>query len=197
MLDSFNDLLLGRYNMTKDLFIERINRLDFRRSEAMMRGEAFHTLTESAAFAKDYYVKKKGIYQLPFYAFNADVVDEMIELRSGGIQEQYCEGVIETKYGLVTLYGKIDTKHPLLDIDVKTSAQYYDLKFFDAWQWRVYMYCTKAPEFLYAITDFVNIYYEHYTVYNSLEDDLRTHVQLLQEFIVDNREKIIDKKLFT
>jgi len=200
LLDAFDNYLTGKYNETEERLLDKINKkAEYQQTEAMHMGTAFHDLTrtgpENCQIVRD---KKIGYcYRFHFWDFKKDVVDEVSDLRKGLFHEQYVSRDIETKHGIVRLYGYVDDIGNGIIQDVKTTKQYRGgISYYDAWQWKVYLYCANSYVFNYIITDYTNVYSEQYHNGPHIKEVLKSHVNRYCEFINDNKEKI-DLKLVT
>lgn len=123
------------------------------------------------------------------------------------ISQKRTEGVLETKYGKVLLFGYIDELLEDRVIDIKTLKAYVFDKFKDSYQHLVYLYCLheegiEVDKFDYDIylmnelgevtCSFIETYY-----YDKSNDEvLRQHCEKFIEFLEENKELITDKKIF-
>lgn len=191
--------------------IDRINRVPFE-SEAADRGTAFNevidciienristtmeikSFKESGVIAVHY---KQHVFNFPF-----DICVEVAKYLKDALTQQFTDGIIETKYGPVRLYGYIDQLLPFKIVDIKTTSKYSAFKYQNNWQHKVYPFCLKQngvdiDEFEYVITDFKNTWSEHYRFIPEKDVvELTSHVERFIEFLELNREKITDMKIF-
>lgn len=144
----------------------------------------------------------KATYNNRTFQFPITLCKEFSNHFSGAITQQYCEGVLSTKYGNVMLYGYIDELMPFFVADIKTTSKYNAFKFKDNWQHIVYPYCLKCMDihidtFEYRVTDFKNTWSEVYN-FNPLTDvpKLINHCEAFIEFLEQNRELITNAKIF-
>ena len=203
----------------KDL-IDKINRVPFD-SEAADKGTAFneiidclieHRNTDKMTVSKVYNDDKKitalsAKYNNRQFVYPIDLCKDLADYFKGAITQYFTEATINTKYGIVKLYGYLDELMPTCIHDIKTTSRYEAYKFRDHWQHIVYPFCLRqegndVSRFEY---DFVkwgkDMTYEFYTeVYNYNEDvdkpRLISHCEGLIEFLEANKEFITDKKIF-
>lgn len=195
LLDAFDNYLTGKYNETEERLLDKINKkAQYQETEAMHMGTAFHHITRIGAgncqVIRD---KKSGdqCYRFEFWDFKKGVVDEVVDLRKGLFHEQYVSRYIETNCSPVLLYGYVDDIGNRIIQDVKTTKQYRGgISYYDAWQWKVYLYCANSDVFNYIITDYTNVYPEQYHNSPYIKEALKSHVNRYCEFINDNKEKI-------
>lgn len=190
ILDCFSNVLTGKYNKTESDLIQMINKTSaFKQTEAMMKGVAFHSLTDGSIVPYRY-DSKREIISVEWFEFDAIITNKIIEERRGFFHEQWLSREIETRYGSVLIYGKCDDVGFNKMKDLKTCSQYYKECFSDSNQWRMYLYAGKSNSLTYLITDFTCIYYEEYFNYCDLEIVLRSRIEKYCEFLNDNIEKI-------
>lgn len=194
--------------------INSINRVPiaWEDTEAMDRGTAFNEvvdcLIENRKSDKMEIVSNKETgtisanYNKRTFEFPIALCKEFANHFSGALTQQYCEGVLSTKYGNVMLYGYIDALMPFFVADIKTTSKYNAFKFKDNWQHIVYPYCLKCMDihidtFEYRVTDFKNTWSEVYN-FNPLTDvpKLINHCEAFIEFLEQNRELITNAKIF-
>lgn len=194
--------------------INSINRVPiaWEDTEAMDRGTAFgevvDCLIENRKSDKMEIVSNKetGTISVNFnqrtFEFPIALCKEFANHFSGALTQQYCEGVLSTKYGNVMLYGYIDELMPFFVADIKTTSKYNAFKYKDGWQHIVYPYCLKCMDihidtFEYRITDFKSVWSEVYN-FNPLTDvpKLINHCEAFVEFLEQNKELITNAKIF-
>lgn len=142
------------------------------------------------------------------FVFSLSTCRKIAKSYEGAIPQVLTKALLETKYGLVELYGYIDELMPTSIVDIKVKGKYKAFSFKNNWQHRVYPYClqsegTDLSEFVYDIyvLDENNQLREgHKEVYAySAERDipaLTAHCEGLIELIEANRHLITDKKIF-
>lgn len=191
--------------------IDRINRVPFE-SEAADKGTAFNEVIdciienrnsdkmEIKSFPETGEIAVK--YKQHLFKFNLNICVEISKYLSGALTQQFTDGYIETKYGLVRLYGYIDQLLPFLITDLKTTSKYSAFKYKNNWQHKVYPFTliqngVNIPEFEYVVTDFKSIWKEHY-LFNPEKDIplLVNHCERFIEFLELHRDKITDTKIF-
>lgn len=194
--------------------INSINRVPiaWEDTEAIDRGTAFNEvvdcLIENRKSDKMDIVsyKETGIISVNFnkriFEFPIALCKEFANYFKGAITQQYCEGVLSTKYGNVMLYGYIDELMPFFMADIKTTSRYNAFKFKDNWQHIVYPYCLKCMDihidtFEYRVTDFKSVWSEVYN-FNPITDvpKLINHCEAFIEFLEQNKDLITDTKIF-
>jgi hypothetical protein len=185
LLDKFDDYLKGRWNTDERAMLDTVNRVPRQVGEAAQKGTAFHELT----------IEQDGYFK-GWWNFPEKLTDEIRAIRRGAMHEVYVSRPITVRGRQIELYGYLDDYLPNLVRDLKTGNSYYQLKFADAFQWRVYLYITKAQTFEYPITDFSTLYYEQYHQYPELEQDLIAHLEKLVDWLDWNRPHITDLKIF-
>jgi len=203
--------------------IDRINRVPFD-SEAADQGTAFNEIVdciilksksdrmEVESIKQDsMIVAFKATFNEREYIFPAELCFEFANYYKGAIPQVRVESTIETKYGVVLLYGYIDELMPLAVCDLKTTKSYTVGDFKNHWQHIVYPYCLNQNgnsvfDFEYNIAVINRLksgavnYTTHteYYAFNPVTDTQRLtkHVEGLIEFLEANRELITDKKIF-
>lgn len=192
--------------------IDRINRVPFD-SEAADKGTAFNEVidciidnvkSEKMEIEKSTYRGKsviKATYNERTFNFDTELCKQFASLLQGSLTQQYTEGVLQTKYGDVLVYGYIDQIMPFKVVDTKTTGKYSVFKFRNNWQHKVYPYCLKQNgvdinEFEYLVTDFRNIYTETYTFTQKDVQALVLHCEQFIEFIEAHKHLITDEKIF-
>lgn len=193
--------------------LNMINRVPFE-SEAADRGTAFNELIDLSIENRKQFnqllsepgdviytlTKKDG--RTATFTFPRSIVEEFAEYFRGSIPQVFCRGVLETKYGVVELYGYSDEIRLDMVYDIKTTSQYNFPKYHAGWQKHVYPFCLTQRGinicgFEYTITDFRNSYQEYYPFnYSQSMQELRLHCERLIEYLEAKRNLITDKKIF-
>lgn len=203
LLDSF------QYYLSKvdddsafDDFIDRLNRKPFV-SDAATKGTAFNDFIDklNAGMINDLRPDGKGNFLYEYregdivntYSFKEKVVNAISNRVKGYLPQVFVSAPLETKYGLVELYGYADELRFDRCIDIKTTGRYEFPKYLHGWQSKVYPYCfneigVKVNVFEYLITDFSNVYIEEY-VWNPERDiaEIRLFCERLIDFIETHR----------
>lgn len=125
----------------------------------------------------------------------------MADIYRGSLAQQYVEGDIMTRYGLVRLYGFADGLFQTTIRDIKTTKRYTAQKYRNSWQKVVYPYCVRqmggvVHAFVFDATDFNNVYSE---VYTGRQIDIAERIGELEDFIEyieGKRDVITQAKLF-
>ncbi|MDR1630304.1 MAG: hypothetical protein LBS36_08875 [Oscillospiraceae bacterium] len=218
LLDKFSAYLnpgkLLDYGKTEDEIerelLDAINRVPHE-SEAAEKGTAFNNLVDAAINAKNYedipmvdglvhHTSKQGNKYA--FQFPVPLVMDFAEYFKGAASQVFCEGTIETRYGLVGLYGYADEIKGATVYDIKTTGNYEFPKYLHSWQRHVYPYCLRQQGvgveiFEFTVTDFKNTYKEVYT-YEPEKTfiALRSICTQFIEYIEARRNVITDKKIF-
>ena len=191
--------------------IDSINRVPFE-SEAADKGTAFNEVidciiekrtSEKMSLISE---KEKGIIKCVYknytFEFPYDICIDIAKYFSGAVTQYRVDGILETKYGSVNLYGYIDELMPFFTADIKTTSKYHAFKFRNNWQHKIYPYCLiqngiNIPEFQYVVTDFKTIWTEDY-IFNAEKDtlELTQHCEAFIEFLENNKSQITDTKIF-
>lgn len=197
--------------------IDRINRVPFD-SEAADRGTCFNEvidciITKSVSEKVQMKSDKESNtitahYNNRVFVFPLNQCLNIARGYQGAVPQVLTKGHLETKYGIVELYGYIDELMPLQIVDIKTTARYQAFKFRDHWQHRVYPYClsqegVNIPDFtydVYVMNNSNSITESHQEFYSFVPErdipSLISHCEGLIEFIELNRQLITDKKIF-
>jgi len=194
--------------------IDSINRVPmaWEDSEAADKGTAFNEcvdcIIENRKSDKMQIISDKegGIIEATYnkrtFHFPIQLCKEFAAYFKGAITQQYCEGVLSTKYGNVMLYGYIDELMPFFVADIKTTSKYSAFKFRNNWQHHTYLYCLNTSgilinEFEYRVTDFKSTWSETYVLNPETDTPaLIEHCERLIEFLEHNKSLITNKKIF-
>lgn len=195
--------------MTEEELLARINRTGGTSPEAM-RGTAFNEVIDrmAAGYIPELYVDgARGDehylynYERERYAFPRGVCDRMAALYRGSLTQQFVQGDIECRHGVVRLYGYADGVFPRSVRDIKTTKRYAAQKYRNSWQKVVYPYCVRqmggtVDEFVFDVTDFDRVYTE---VYTGRQIDISGRIGEIDDFIdylERRRDLITQPKLF-
>ena len=195
--------------------IDKINRVPFD-SEAADKGTAFNEVVDCILLNKksdkmeltssDNSITAK--YNNRTFVFDKSICKEFAEYYKDAIPQVYVYGNIQTKYGIVNVYGYLDELMPLKVHDIKTTTKYEAFKFQNNFQHIVYPYCLcqmgndiKDFEYNILVWDKTGltgaIITESYTYVPERDDErLRLHCELFIEFIEANKDLITDLKIF-
>lgn len=148
------------------------------------------------------------------FKFDANMTHEVAEMFNGAVCQYLCKGYLETRYGIVELYGYADEILRNKVYDIKTTSSYSFGKFERAWQKEVYPWCLTSCdeieilEFEYTVIQLTKpssrnpiiggkIYKEVYTYdHEATEKRLRAFVERFIEWLEDHRQAITDAKIF-
>jgi len=191
--------------------IDKINRVPFE-SEAADKGTAFNEvidcLIENRKSDKMILTSdvNQGIIQADYnkrlFIFPITLCKEFANYFKGALTQVMTEAILPTCFGDVLLYGYIDELMPTSVHDIKSTGQYSAFKFKNHWQHLVYPYClmrngNNVRLFEYNITDFKSTYTESYTFVPERDIPILTaHCEDFIRFLIDNKDRITDKKIF-
>lgn len=199
--------------------LDTINRVPFDSADAD-RGTAFNEivdcLIENRKSEKmEIYSKQDqgiiiAIYKNQEFYFPISLCTEFRDYFKGASTQIFVDGLLNTRLGLVRLYGYIDELMPISVHDIKMTKRYGVGKFKHHWQHIVYPFClnqqgNQVQDFEYNVAH-INIkksgfdfttHTEHYA-YNPERDvpKLIGHTEGLIEFIERHMDWITDKKIF-
>ncbi len=153
--------------------IDQINRCPKEPNEAADKGTAFNEIVDclienrkSSREDISIHSEKIGESQTAIIAdmngfrfvYDTKFCKEAARYFTGALTQYFCQATIETKYGVVELYGYIDEWLPNKICDIKTTSNYTFGKFENKWQRYVYPYCciesgatTEVDEFEYTV----------------------------------------------
>ncbi len=153
--------------------------------------------------------KQKGIikatYKENIFEFPISVCQEFAKYFTGAVSQVFCEATMQTRYGLVNLYGYIDELMPYAIHDIKTTSKYKAGKYRKGWQRFVYPYCLEQQgnkidffEFDVLNTETFESYKEVYKCLESDKSELQNFIEQFIEFLEFEKHKgtITDKKIF-
>lgn len=199
LLDGFTYFLKSESDNAYQEFINRLNRVPFI-SEAANKGTAFNEVVDFL-IPNNFINQSEKVYYKGF-DFKNSIVSEFTSRLKGATPQFKCTGYLETSKGVVELYGYVDEILKDKVVDIKTTGNYTFPHYLSNFQHIVYPYCLNQEgiminHFTYMITDFNNYYEEDY-IYDESKDlpRLIEHVELLIEFMENNKHMITDKKLF-
>lgn len=208
LLDAYTAYKTADY-MTEEELLARINRAGTP-SAAALRGTAFNNIVDRLSAGAPVGIVVDGatgeeVYTVTdttgTYTFPVDICDRMAALYSEAMPQQFVEGDLMTRHGLVRLYGIVDGLFPRSVRDIKTTERYKAQKYRHSWQKLVYPYCVRqmggtVDEFVFDATDFKSVYTE---VYTGPQIDIAEHVGELEDFIeyIEGKRAVItSRKLF-
>lgn len=213
IIDSFSWYKKNESHDALQQFIDRVNRVKQPYSEAADKGTKFNEVIDSLLTGKlpnGVYLstdKSNYIYpangEAPEFKFNANICHEFAYELKSSMTQVLVDGILNTQYGSVQLYGYADNVIMDTVVDIKTIYKAYEFpKFLHNWQHIVYPYCLRQQgisieRFSYLITDFNVVNNEDYE-YNEEKDLPRLIVQVesMIEFLESQRELITDLKIF-
>lgn len=183
--------------------INKVNRVPFS-SELADKGTAFNDLVDKVAHFQNIEIEATETEMIySGFSFKKSIVEEIASEVKGAIPQVYCKGYLQTRYGLVELYGYIDELMPFPTIvDIKCTGNYDYGKFTKNWQHVVYPFCLYQQtntlyQFTYLITDYQRTFSEDYH-FNPEKDTIRltNFVEEFIEFLIKHKDLITDQKVF-
>lgn len=180
-------------SMTQEELLSRLNREGGSTPE-MLRGTAFNEVVDLLAEGHCPPVVRneqtgRNEYQYNYervmYQFDVEVCNKIASQYEQALRQQYLEADLQTRYGVVRLYGYADGVFMSSIRDIKTTGHYHAQKYLNSWQKCVYTYCARqmgcvVDEFGFDVTDFKSVWTE---VYTGEQIDLMNRVGELEEFI--------------
>lgn len=234
----YPDCEIGDYKLTPDEMylkieselIDSINRCPRVPNEAADKGTAFNEVVDCLIEKRKSNREDCKIYstfndagikviraEINGFVFDYDVdlCRKVADMLRGSLTQFLAESTIETKYGIVGIYGYMDEWVGNQIIDIKTTNRYEFGKYGKKWQRHAYPYCainsgltTEVESFVYLVIEWAyqyrgcpltakNITPETYT-YNHGESTilLRDHIENFIEWLESRREFITDKRIF-
>jgi hypothetical protein len=210
------------YNLAKQELIDKINRVPFAPSEAASKGTALNAIIDGFVTGKrSEEVEMKGDIKMDTitacvdgftFSFSYSFCQEVANYFKGCLCQVLVEAPIETKYGVVLLYGYPDYIRENKVFDLKTTGRYEFGKYKEYSQRYVYPYCLIESGGCTGIENFEFTAYKMGTrkgliygtqypeVYKYNHDEaktlLRQKLERFIEFLEDNRNLITDRKIF-
>lgn len=140
------------------------------------------------------------------FDFNTEDCKTIAKALKGAVCQNYQEGFLQTKYGVVKIYGYSDFLLPFRVVDLKTTGKYSAFKFRNNWQHIVYPFLLHfngnfISDFTYLVYKWTKtggeIFEEEYTYDETIDlPKLVNIVEQFIEFLEANRDKITDEKIF-
>lgn len=204
---SNSDRDTGEYKRTADeiaaereqALLDAINRVEREPSEAADRGSCLNEIVDCIMLneksTRDDVVVKSSVYvhddeteqpcinaKMHDFSFDFDIAfcKSIAEYFKGSVPQHYCSATIDTKYGVVELYGYAD--YVTADgrvCDMKTTSNYTFGKFANGWQKHLYPYCLIESGEMSDVSMF------EYTVYqlkSTVADPIIKGVQYREEY---------------
>lgn len=219
------------YQLAKQQLLDMINRVDGEPSEAADKGTALNEIVDciiekrkpSQGISVERYYPTTGGAATAFsaaidgFVFNFDInmCKQIANYFNGSVCQAFTSAPLETKYGVVELYGYPDYIRENKVYDLKTTKQYQFGKYEKKWQKHVYPYCliksgkcVEVKEFEYTCVKLSGgtsrmpiitgqMYPEVYTFdFEMSEQMLVQHCERFIEFLEQNKDLITDKKIF-
>lgn len=222
LVDSFIYYMNSEY-MDKQEMIDRINRVERPKSDAMLKGSALNDLMDfivAGGTPEQTTVKVRGVPTDMYvwrtegeagefgrvYQFKKRVCDELLEhINPWGTSatadtQVYCKGIIETKHGPVEIYGYVDYLQRDRLIDLKTTSKYTFPKYNNGFQHLAYPFCMNQQGndiscFQYLVTDTNHVYLETYHWNDQMAQQMLDPLNGLLDFISTFRDEITDPKV--
>ena len=212
--------------------IDKINRVPYEPSEAVSKGTAFNDIVDTLLHGKCCGRTKLGriVNQEDFktvigvsaeidgFGFNFDykLCKDAAEYFKGSVSQVLVEANIETKYGVVNLYGFIDELREDTVYDIKTTSRYEFGKYSKYWQRYVYPYCLIESGMMKSVKQFeftcyqmknptkyspmiTAVQYPETYTYNHQDSKkaIREVLERFYEFLDEHKHLITDEKIFT
>ncbi len=193
LLDSFQYMLTGKFGTTEQEIIDQLNRVERDKTEAMLKGIAFHALTSGVA---ETLKPVNGFYEFEFWKFPAGPVEEISEARKGGLHEKFVGTYIDTPRGEIRLYGIADTLLQGDILDVKCTGRYQGPRYNNSWQMKTYLKITGSRQIKFLITDYDFVYGEQYEWQPAWDEQLMDHIVRVIDFIEARADLIHHKKVY-
>lgn len=181
-----------RYACSEQDLIDKLNKVPFPKSEAMMKGIAFENC-----------LRKPGVYADGQFEFDPAVVDACYKHTEGGIWQTWVDLQIFTYDYEFTIGGYTDVIRRNVLKDVKTTKQYSFPAFDESYQHKVYLLGAEQTgaqidQFDYVVCDFKEVYVETYFFdSNAYKASVLAIMRDVAEFIRLRRHLITNPKLFT
>lgn len=200
-------------------FIDGINRVDGVPSEAASRGTAFNELVDAfvewrapkmqTTTNKDEQGRALSVTaELDGFTFTfpLDLLKDYGKRYDKAVCQYLTKGTMQTKHGIVQLYGYIDELLPDKIVDIKTTSRYEFPKFANNAQHLVYPYCLRKEGMQLDIFDYdvvvfskygaIEQYTERYIWNDGNERVLRERVEDLCDWLIQNATLIQNPSIF-
>jgi hypothetical protein len=218
LIDSFNYFLSSEHMSLQEM-IDRINRVPTPFPDAARKGTALNDMIdamlagevitpknvlirgqEKRVYNWQHNYEEMGVERSEPYAFDCEVVDELLENLAGASCQVYTQGTIRTSHGNVRLYGYLDYVVRDKAIDLKSTSRYSWPKFQNNFQHRCYLYTLRnegieVEQFQYLVTDFREVYKEDYFWNGDLERSILPFLERFLEFVDQHIDQIRDEKV--
>ena len=214
----FNEILdciiLNKKSGRDDVFIETVKGFDIKQEEGAVDDVGTPIYYDYGFKHFDIPCIHANMNETDFY-FDVNFCKQAASHFDGSLCQVFTKAPIETKYGMVELYGYADYLRELTVFDAKTSRQYQFGKYEKKWQKHVYPYCfvtsgqcTEIREFEYTCFKLNGgslnqpvisgqMFPEVYTFdYERSKEMLRKICERFIEFLIENKEEITDSKIF-
>lgn len=203
--------------------IDTINRVPHEPWEAADKGTAFNEIIDMLIANRDCGIEgmsvdeEKDNYRVAYngfeWLFDGKFCRDFAQKLYDSASQVFTSATIETRYGLVELYGYIDEWQRDQVIDIKTTGSYDFLKFERKWQRHVYPYCltqngTVIAGFEYRVVKWKGgtktqpafsgeVIPEYYTYdHDQSTEEIREMVEHFLSWLELNHDKITDTKIF-
>lgn len=171
--------------------IDKINRVPFEMPEFVKRGMAFEDCVNLR-------ISGQKIYTKDGFDFDFALVDKIAaKLVNNTGMQKWIEKTVPFKYGNVRIGGFLDYDYSDKSIDLKTTSNYRLGKYTDNQQHKAYgLIESHKTDFVYLVSDMKNMYIEPYKNKKEYHDEFLFNTERLYEFVEENRNLIIDTKIF-
>lgn len=227
----YTEAEVGDYILTPDEMadkleqdlIDTINRVPHEPWEAADKGTCFNEVVDMLLADRECETEGmevemceatiKARYHGFEFLFDRGFCEQVANDLAGSVSQLFTKATIETKYGLVEVYGYIDEYQLDRVIDLKTTSQYDFLKFERKWQRHVYPYCltqngNEVAGFEYRVIKWKggtkyqpalsgDIIPEYYTYsHDESSEVLRAMLEQFIGWLQSRIERITDTKIF-
>lgn len=141
--------------------------------------------------------KVNGFYEAEEFRFDEWVVESAVaKLTACQDKQQYIQGIVQTEYGSVKMYGFVDFVYSDFYVDLKTTENYKAGKYTINAQHKCYPLIGGKKHLTYMVTDFKRLFYETYQFTAELKEQFIFELSEFIEWLEIHREEITDNKIF-
>lgn len=178
-------------------FLDKVNRVEVPPTDAMLRGIAFEAHVD--AIASGMMKPPTAPVLIHDVECPAEILVTFGKRFRGAVRQIEVEAFLDTMYGRVRVYGKMDEVLMDAGYDVKTTSKYEFPKYLRNFQHLVYLEALRPlriDQMIYAVTDFRDTYDEPYSWTAEGRDRLVDACTDLIEYLEARRGLITDRKVF-
>lgn len=198
LMDSFAWMLRSEDENAVTEFVNRVNRVGFEPSDALLRGSQIDQMMIDLAEGKGV-AASDGMVRIHDQDVSLEVIRQLHVRLLGSVRQVAVQSVIPTRFGDVLAYGRADNVLRDECIDLKSTGRYEFPKYLHSFQRPVYLEGLRQQgidRFTFLVTDFRDVYEEPYHRTEEDRDRLIDHCERLIEFLEANRHRITDRKIF-